>query len=184
MMKHCYLIAEMSANHAGDLSRALEIVHAAKEAGATALMVAPALVGYGWLHRLAKDPGLNMPIISHPAMMGGFALPGVSGIADHLWFALFPRIFGADMPIFVSYGGRFTFKAPQCKKIHETCSMPYHGLKAACPSPGGGVTAKRLPELKSLYGPDTMYLVGGDMFRRGRDLEANTKYFISILEGK
>jgi len=32
--KPCYLIAEMSANHAGDLSRALEIVHAAKEAGA------------------------------------------------------------------------------------------------------------------------------------------------------
>ena len=31
---NCYLIAEMSANHAGDLSRALEIVHAAKEAGA------------------------------------------------------------------------------------------------------------------------------------------------------
>ncbi len=34
MMEACYLIAEMSANHAGDLSRALEIVHAAKEAGA------------------------------------------------------------------------------------------------------------------------------------------------------
>ena len=34
MMKPCYLIAEMSANHAGDLSRAMEIVHAAKEAGA------------------------------------------------------------------------------------------------------------------------------------------------------
>ena len=34
MMRPCYLIAEMSANHAGDLSRALEIVHAAKEAGA------------------------------------------------------------------------------------------------------------------------------------------------------
>lgn len=32
--KPCYLIAEMSANHAGELSRALEIVHAAKEAGA------------------------------------------------------------------------------------------------------------------------------------------------------
>lgn len=32
--KPCYLIAEMSANHAGDLSRALEMVHAAKEAGA------------------------------------------------------------------------------------------------------------------------------------------------------
>ncbi len=36
MMEACYLIAEMSANHAGDLSRALEIVHAAKEAAPTA----------------------------------------------------------------------------------------------------------------------------------------------------
>ena len=30
----CYIIAEMSANHAGDLNRAVEIIHAAKEAGA------------------------------------------------------------------------------------------------------------------------------------------------------
>jgi len=29
----CYIIAEMSANHAGDLGRAIEIIHAAKEAG-------------------------------------------------------------------------------------------------------------------------------------------------------
>jgi pseudaminic acid synthase len=30
----CYIIAEMSANHAGDISRAVEIIHAAKESGA------------------------------------------------------------------------------------------------------------------------------------------------------
>ena len=30
----CYIIAEMSANHAGDLNRAIEIIHAAKESGA------------------------------------------------------------------------------------------------------------------------------------------------------
>lgn len=173
-----------AANVSADGEAVIERAYVAKEAGATALMVAPALIGYGWLHRLATDPALNMPIISHPAMMGGFALPGVSGIADHVWFALFPRIFGADMPIFVSYGGRFTFTAEQCKKIHATCTMPYHGMKAACPSPGGGVTAKRLPELMRLYGPDTMYLVGGDMFRRGNDLEANTQFFIEILQGR
>lgn len=30
----CYVIAEMSANHAGDMQRAIEIIHAAKESGA------------------------------------------------------------------------------------------------------------------------------------------------------
>lgn len=30
----CYIIAEMSANHAGDINRAVEIIHAAKESGA------------------------------------------------------------------------------------------------------------------------------------------------------
>lgn len=34
-----YIIAEMSANHAGDMSRALEIIHAAKEAGADCIKI-------------------------------------------------------------------------------------------------------------------------------------------------
>ncbi len=55
-------------------------------------------------------------------------------------------------------------------------------MKAACSAPGGGVTDARLPELVSLYGNDTMFLVGGDMFRRGSDLEANMAYFVSRLE--
>jgi pseudaminic acid synthase len=35
----CYIIAEMSANHAGDFNRALEIVHAAKDAGADCIKI-------------------------------------------------------------------------------------------------------------------------------------------------
>ena len=34
-----YIIAEMSANHAGSLDRAIEIIHAAKEAGADCLKI-------------------------------------------------------------------------------------------------------------------------------------------------
>src|ERR1700719_3704216 len=33
----CYIIAEMSANHQGDFDQAVQIVHAAKEAGADAI---------------------------------------------------------------------------------------------------------------------------------------------------
>ena len=35
----CYIIAEMSANHAGDINRAIEIIHSAKEAGADCIKI-------------------------------------------------------------------------------------------------------------------------------------------------
>ena len=63
------------------------------------------LVGSGWLHKLATDEKLRLPIIHHPAYSGGFVSPGVSGIADYLQLGFLPRLFGADMMVFVSYGG-------------------------------------------------------------------------------
>lgn len=35
----CYIIAEMSANHAGEIERAIEIIHAAKESGADCIKI-------------------------------------------------------------------------------------------------------------------------------------------------
>ena len=170
-----------AANVSGDGTDVIERAYFAKEAGATALMVASGLVGFGWLHKLANDEKLGLPIIHHPAYSGGFMSPGVSGIADYLQLGLLPRIFGADMPIFVSYGGRFTFTEEQCKRISNYIKQPMALMKAACPAPGGGVTDARLNELVKLYGNDTMFLVGGDMFRRGPDIEANMAYFVERL---
>lgn len=172
-----------AANVSGDGTEVLERAHYAKEVGATALMVAPSLVGFGWLHALATDESLGLPIIAHPAFGGGFVSPGVSGVADYLYLGWLPRLFGADMPIFVSYGGRFTFTEEQCKWISHYIKVDNPYMKSACPAPGGGVTDARLDELVSLYGPDTMFLVGGDMFRRGPNIEDNMKYFVSRLEG-
>ena len=170
-----------AANVSGDGTDVIERAYFAKEAGATALMVASGLVGFGWLHKLASDEELRLPIIHHPAYSGGFVSPGTSGIADYLQLGLLPRIFGADMPIFVSYGGRFTFTEEQCKRISDYIKQPIALMKAACPAPGGGVTDVRLNELVKLYGNDTMFLVGGDMFRRGPDIESNMAYFVERL---
>lgn len=170
-----------AANISSDGGDVLERAYKAKELGATALMITPGLVGFGWLQALAKDESLGLPIISHPAMLGGFALPGTSGIADYLWLGLLPRLFGADMPVFVSYGGRFTFTAEQCKKIHHYSIKDNEIIRSACPAPGGGVTDARLDELLDLYGPDTMFLIGGDMFRYSDDLQANMEHFIDRM---
>ena len=170
-----------AANVSGDGTDVIDRAYFAKEAGATALMVASGLVGFGWLYKLAIDKKLGLPIIHHPAYSGGFVSPGTSGVADYLQLGLLPRIFGADMPIFVSYGGRFTFTEEQCKRISNYIKQPMALMKAACPAPGGGVTDARLNELVKLYGNDTMFLVGGDMFRRGPDIEANMAYFVERL---
>lgn len=171
-----------AANVTSDGTDVLERAYLAKELGATALMISPGLAGFGWLNALAKADDLHLPIISHPAMLGGFALPGVTGIADYLWLGLLPRLFGADMNVFVSYGGRFTFTQEQCRRIHDYSLKEFAGIQASCPSPGGGVTDLRLAELLELYGPDTMFLIGGDMFRRSRDLESNMRHFIGRME--
>ena len=171
-----------AANVSGDGTDVLERAYFAKEAGATALMVATGLVGSGWLHKLATDESLCLPIIHHPAYSGGFVSSGVSGIADYLQLGFLPRLFGADMLVFVSYGGRFTFTRSQCQQISAYSKQRVGMMKAACPAPGGGVTDVRLAELVELYGNDTMFLVGGDLFRRGPDLEANMAYFVNRLE--
>lgn len=169
--------ANVTADGMGTFERAYE----AKELGATALMVAPGLVGFDTLRALSQDDKLGLPIISHPSFSGGFLMPGISGIKERVWFGFLNRMCGSDMSIFVSYGGRFTFTKEQCGQITEELLKPQYGWKSSCPAPGGGMTAARLPELLELYGKDIMFLVGGDMFRRGRDLEANAKYFLSIL---
>lgn len=171
-----------AANVTADGEETIERAFLAKELGANAIMVAPAIVGFGTMHRLASDKSLNLPIISHPALSGGFTMEGVSGISAKVWFGTLSRLCGADMPIFVSYGGRFSYSKELCRDIIKTLLGSHMPIKKSCPSPGGGVTAARLPELFEVYGRDVMYLVGGDMFRRGTDLTDNAKYFIELLE--
>lgn len=173
-----------AANVSGDGAQTFERAYRAKELGADAIMVAPGLIGFGAMHRLATDESFGLPIISHPAFSGGPTMPGVSGISMPVWFGILNRLCGADMSIFVSYGGRFSGSKELCQTIIKRLLEPKGDIKASCPAPGGGITATRLPELMQVYGPDVMYLVGGDMFRRGLDLAENTKYFLHILEAQ
>ncbi|MFR6482895.1 MAG: RuBisCO large subunit C-terminal-like domain-containing protein [Veillonella sp.] len=69
-----------AANVSGDGTDVLERAYFAKEAGANSphggLKVS---LGFGWLHKLATDENLRLPIIHHHAYSGGFVSPGVSG---------------------------------------------------------------------------------------------------------
>jgi ribulose-bisphosphate carboxylase large chain len=55
-------------------------------------------------------------------------------------------------------------------------------IKAIFPSPGGGMSLDKIPEMLEVYGHDVIFLIGGGLFKQGPDLIENCRYFRSIVE--
>ncbi|MCF8014994.1 MAG: ribulose 1,5-bisphosphate carboxylase large subunit, partial [Chromatiaceae bacterium] len=83
----------------------------AREQGAGGLLLCPGLTGIDSLRRLAADDQIALPIMSHPALLGGLSLGSglgpSQGLAHGLLFGTLTRLAGADATIFPSFGGRF-----------------------------------------------------------------------------
>ncbi len=154
----------------------------AKELGAGALLVCPGLIGWDTMRMLADDDRLNLPIMSHPALIGSFTASPDSGISHYALYGLMPRLFGADAAVFPSWGGRFSFSKEECASIVEGTEAPLSEMKFIFPSPGGGMTLERIPEMLAIYGRDVIFLMGGGLHRRSPDLAANSAYFRELVE--
>ena len=149
---------------------------AAKAAGAGGLLFSPGLGGLDALRGLAGDGGLELPLLAHPALLGGLCLGPDSGIAHGLLFGTLPRLLGADGSIFPSVGGRFSFTPAQCREIAAAAAAPLGRLRPSWPIPAGGMRLERVPELIDFYGADSILLIGGDL-HAGPDLRARCEAF-------
>lgn len=149
--------------------------------GAGGLLICPGLTGLDSMHRLADDDRLALPILSHPAFIGGLGLGPTSGLAKGLLFGTLARLAGADGSIFPSFGGRFTFSAKHCLEIAAAAREPIDGLRPAWPVPAGGMQLDRVPALRRFYGQDTILLIGGDL-HAGPDLNARCQAFRALVE--
>ena len=153
----------------------------AKAAGAGAVMVAPGLVGFDRMERLAREVGL--PVLSHPAFLGGFVPKGEGGIAHYALFGQLQRLAGADVVIFPHQGGRFAFSREECAEINAGLKDPFFGLAPAFPATGGGMKLERVAEIRALYGEDLVFLIGGDLHRQGPDLTQAARRFHEAVRG-
>ena len=153
----------------------------AKSSGAGGLLVAPGLVGFDAMRRLSENDRLGLPIISHPAFQGSYVLNRESGISHGVIFGEMARLAGADASVFPNFGGRFSFSQAECREIKEGCSRPMGKLKPIFPSPGGGMSLDRVPEMIRFYGNQVNFLMGGDLFRGG--LVENCRKFRTLAEG-
>ncbi|WP_433303717.1 RuBisCO large subunit C-terminal-like domain-containing protein [Actinoplanes sp. CA-030573] len=144
-----------------------EQVRFARTAGAHGVLVMPGVAGFGALAHAAElfDGGI---VLAHPSFLGGFTASASHGIAPDVLFGTLLRLAGADATIFPSWGGRFSLGRDECLAIAAAARRPLHGLAPTLPTPGGGMSIDRAPELLDAYGPETLFLVGGDL-RRGGD---------------
>lgn len=157
--------------------------HTAKNAGAGGFVVSPGLVGFDTMRRIADGDDLALPVLSHPALLGSFTASSTSGISHGALYGQINRLAGADGCIFPNYGGRFTFSRDECREIADATEIDMSKIVRIFPVPAGGMSLDRIPELKSFYGNEMIFLIGGNLHRHGPDLVENCKVFKQMACG-
>lgn len=152
----------------------------ARENGAGGLLVAPGLVGFDAMRRLAEDDAIGLPVLGHPALLGSFVTSPKQGIDHSALFGQLFRLAGADATIFPHHGGRFSFSARECQRLVAGTRVAMTGIAPIFPVPAGGMALDRFDEIRAFYGRDVMLLIGGNLHRHPDGLEAACRAFRSL----
>jgi ribulose-bisphosphate carboxylase large chain len=154
-------------NIGGHGDQVRDLAFYAKEAGADGILLIPGLFGFDAMNRLAQNPNFDLPIMAHPSHLGPYVLSPDHGYGHGMLFGEMMRLAGADISVFPNHGGRFGFSVEECAEIVTACRAE-HGIgRPILPSPGGGMSIDRLPDMIKLYGHDCVYLLGGSLLRYG-----------------
>jgi ribulose-bisphosphate carboxylase large chain len=154
-------------NIGGHGDQVRELAMYAMDAGAKGILIIPGLLGFDAINRLAQDSDFNLPIMAHPSHLGPYVLSPDHGYSHGMLFGLMMRLAGADISVFPNHGGRFGFSMQDCKDIVAACRRETGPGMPILPSPGGGMSIDRLPDMMALYGEDCVYLLGGSLLRYG-----------------
>lgn len=158
-----------------------ERVQIALDAGAGGLLILPGITGFDFMRNVASRDDVAVPIMGHPAMLGGFVSSPTGGIAHSVLFGTLMRLAGADVSIFPNFGGRFSFSTAACSEISTACLDPMEGINPIWPAAGGGMTMDRTAEMLDFYGNDIVLLIGGDL-HRGGSLRENAQAFRQAIQ--
>ncbi len=162
--------------------RLLPSARRAKELGAGALLICPALVGFDAMRLIADDDSVGLPIMAHPSFGGSFVTSPESGFSHAALYGGLMRLAGADATVYPNFGGRFAFTREECLGIAQASREAMGAIKPIFPAPGGGMTTDRAREMLEVYGKDFILLIGGGLHRRSADLAENARHFLALLE--
>jgi ribulose-bisphosphate carboxylase large chain len=177
--RHCLYFPNVTGSAKGIDKRSL----VAKEAGVGGVLICPGLVGFDAIRLLARDERLDLPVMSHPTFLGSFIVNADSGIAPSVLFGQLPRLAGADVSIFPTYGGRFPMTQEDCRQIATETALPWSGLKPIFPTAAGRIHHDRIRELIELYGNDVVIVVGGEILQPRKEVATNCRELVEQVTG-
>ena len=154
----------------------------AKQCDVGGLLIAPGLVGFDAMRMIADNDSIALPVLGHPSFVGSYAISANNGLSHSVLFGQLMRLAGADTSIFPNYGGRFSFSKGECRAIADATGSDMAHIKTNLPSPGGGMTLDRVPELLDFYGNDIMLLIGGALHRGTHGLVKTCIEFREMVE--
>ncbi len=137
----------------------------AVQAGAGAYLVMPGLTGWDSIRFLASSKELSRPIMCHPSGLGSIPNANANGLSPSIFYAVYPRLVGADVSIYPSFGGRYGFSKELCAHVADDCRTPNGLFQPILPAPGGGMSIELAGLLREMYGDDTVFLFGGGAMR-------------------
>lgn len=168
-------------NVSGSLRALEDRLQLAVDCGCGGVMVSPGLMGFDMIGYAAERTGL--PVVCHPAFLGGMLDRGEGGVDCACLLGQLPRLAGADLTVFPNFGGRFSLSRDQCAGIRDMAREELGGRRPILPCPAGGMTLERAASMAEFYGADTALLMGGGLFTLPGALAENCGRFVGALSG-
>jgi ribulose-bisphosphate carboxylase large chain len=154
----------------------------ARQVGAGVLLIVPGLTGLDAMRQVADDDRVALPLVSHPSFLGSYVAHPDQGISPYVLFGQINRLAGADVALFVNYGGRFACTRQDCEDTVAATADPMGHLKPIMPAPAGGMNLERMPEMLQVYGNDAIFFMVGALYQIGPDLVENCRRWRQVVE--
>lgn len=139
--------------------RIMDTVQSVIEAGAEAIMVNFAAVGYSILRQIART--VKVPILAHCAGAGMFYEGTNSGMSSPLAVGKLTRLAGADIVMINTPYGGYPLQYQKYVQTAAQLTLPMYQIKPAMPSIGGGVHPGMVERYIREMGSDIILAAGG-----------------------
>ena len=167
-------------NATAKASRQKEHIEALLEAGAEAIMINFAAVGYSMFHYLTES--CPVPVLGHYATSGMLFEGNSSGLSSEIAAGKLPRLCGADIVMMNTPYGGYPLRKVKYIQLAKQLALPWGKIKPTLPSVGGGVHPGIVETYMRELGNDIMLAPGGAVQGHPMGAAAGVKAMLQAID--